>query len=171
MRVALVAAIAENGVIGRDGGMPWRLKSDMRAFRAITMNKPIIMGRKTFESLPGPLAGRDNIVVSRNLRFSADGIIICPDIPEALQVAQSCAARRGADDICVIGGAQIYAACLDVSDRIYLTRVHARPEGDSFFPPFEPDLWRETSRRFVAAGEHDSADMSFIILDKIAAGA
>lgn len=166
MRIALVVAMAENGVIGRDGAMPWRLRTDLRAFRQITMNKPLVMGRRTFESLPGPLPGRDNIVVTGQKGFEAPGIIVCNSIEAALQAARGAAARRGADEICVIGGAQIYAACLAVAGRIYLTMVHAAPGGDTFFPAFDRQDWVEVSRRFVAKSDHDSADMSFVILDK-----
>ncbi len=166
MRIALVVAMAENGIIGRDGAMPWKLKTDLQAFRRITMNKPLVMGRKTFESLPGPLAGRDNIVVTGQKDYDASGIIACNSIEAALQEAGHCAARRGADEICVIGGAKVYDACLASAGRIYLTLVHAAPEGDTAFPRFDRRDWVEISRHFVAASEHDSADMSFVILDK-----
>lgn len=139
--IALVVAIAENGVIGRAGSLPWRLPSEMKFFRAITMGKPVIMGRKTFISLPRPLKGRDNIVVTRNKDFKASGAIVVNSFNEALKVAHDCAARRGVDEIMVIGGAEIYREALQETSRIYLTRVHASPEGDTFFPESDFSSW------------------------------
>ena len=132
--IALVVGIAENRVIGRGGDLPWRLPSDMKRFRRITMGKPLIMGRKTFASLPKALDGRDNIVVTRNAAFAAEGAIVARDLDEALRIARECAKARGADEIVVIGGAEIFRAALPLADRIYLTRVHALLEGDVFFP-------------------------------------
>jgi dihydrofolate reductase len=166
MRIALVVAVAENGVIGQDGKLPWRLKGDMRFFRQITMGKPIVMGRKTFESLPGVLDGRDNIVISRQAGFEVAGGFVVASLDEALVLARRKAAKRGVDEICVIGGAQIYEQVLPRAGRIYLTRVHAMPQGDAFFPGLGQGEWREISRAFYPGGAGNSADYSIIVLDR-----
>lgn len=165
-RLTLVVARAENGVIGKDGGMPWRLSSDLKRFRDLTMGKPLIMGRKTFESIGKPLDGRDNIVVSRNPDFSAEGVIPARSFDEALSIARRCAGKRGAEEIAVIGGAQIYQLAMDRADRIELTEVHARPEGDTFFPDPDAGNWRESHRERRPATSRDSADYSFVTLDR-----
>lgn len=164
--VTLVVAIAENGVIGKDGGLPWKLSSDLKHFRALTLGKPVIMGRKTFESIGKPLDGRDNIVVTRNPDFEAEGILLALSFEQALRVARELAIGRGADDIAVIGGAQIYAEALAVADAIELTEVHAAPDGDTYFPPLDEREWREVSRQRHAAGRKDSGDYSFVRLER-----
>lgn len=166
MNLSLVAAVAENGVIGAKGGMPWRLRGDLRMFRAITMGKPLIMGRKTFQSLPKALDGRDNIVISRQTGFSAAGAQVAGSADAALQRAAECARIRSVDEICVIGGAQIYQLFLQRAGRIYLTRVHAKPDGDTWFPELDMTDWREVSSQFHPAGEKDSAEYSFIVLER-----
>lgn len=166
--IVLVAAIAENGVIGRDGGMPWRLSSDLRRFRARTWGKPIVMGRKTFRSVGKPLPGRTNIVVSRDGNFSAPGVIVAPHLHAALAVARGDALRRGAEAIVVIGGADIYAQTLPMADRLDVTLVKARPEGNVRFPPIDPQVWRETERSEQPAGPNDSADVAFITYERAA---
>ncbi len=166
--LVLVAAIAENGVIGRDGGMPWRLSSDLRRFRARTWGKPIVMGRKTFRSLGKPLPGRTNIVVSRDANFSALGVVAAPDLHAALAVARGDALRRGAEAIVVIGGAEIYAQTLPIADRLDVTLVKARPEGNVRFPAIDPQVWREIERSEQGAGPNDSADVAFITYERAA---
>ena len=166
-RIALVVAVADNGVIGRQGGLAWRLSSDLKFFRKVTMNKPLIMGRKTFESIGKPLDGRDNIVITRNSAFEAPGILVAANLEDALELAREKARMRGADEISIIGGAQIYALALPRADRIYLTRIHASPDGDIFFPQIDKAQWREVSRERHAAGPKDSADYSFIMLERI----
>ncbi len=166
MRISLVVAVAENGVIGMEGKLPWRLKGDMRFFRKITMGKPVIMGRKTFDSLPKVLDGRDNIIITRQEGFAAGGAFVVASWQEAMALACEKAAGRGADEICVIGGAQIYQRALPAAGRIYLTRVHARPRGDTVFPPLEKSEWREISREFHAGQDGNSADYSIIVLDR-----
>ncbi len=165
-RVALVVAIAENGIIGKDGRLPWRLSSDLKFFRNVTMNKPLIMGRKTFESIGKPLDGRDNIVITRTPGFEHSGVHVFSDLDEALRSAREMAAARGSDEISVIGGAEIYAQTLPVADLIYLTEVHAAPEGDTFFPDFNKNAWREVSRERHSAGPKDSSDFSFVVLER-----
>jgi dihydrofolate reductase len=171
LTVVLVAAVAENGVIGRDNALPWRLKSDMRRFRVRTWGKPVVMGRKTFQSVGKPLPGRTNIVVSRGSDFSAPGVVVAPDLRAALETARGDALRRGADEIVVIGGAEIYAQTLPIAGRLDLTLVKARPEGNTRFPPFDPQAWRETERSEHTAGPDDAADFAFVTYERIARAA
>ncbi len=160
--LVLVAAVAENGVIGRNNALPWRLKSDMQHFRALTFGKPVVMGRKTFLSIGKPLEGRTNIVVSRDRNFAAPGAIVAPDLGAALAAARGDALRRGADAIAVIGGADLYAQALPLADRLAITLVKARPDGDARFPPIDPATWRESERREHPAGPDDSAGFAFV---------
>src|SRR5580704_12522812 len=136
--LVLVAAVAENGVIGRDGGLPWRLKTDLRRFRALTVGHPVVMGRKTYLSFGKPLKGRTNIVVTRDPAFAAAGVVVAPNLEAALEAAQGDALRRGAAAIVIGGGADIYAATIERASRLEITRVHARPEGDTEFPAIDP---------------------------------
>lgn len=155
LRIVVVAAVAENGVIGRNNALPWRIKSDMARFRAITMGKPVVMGRKTFLSIGKPLDGRTNIVVSRNAGFGAPGIVVAPSLEAALLAARGDALRRGVDEIMVIGGTEIFAQAMPLADRLDITLVHARPEGDACFPPIDARVWRESVRREQPAGPQD----------------
>lgn len=166
--LVLVAAVAENGVIGRDNGMPWRLSSDLRRFRARTWGKPVVMGRKTFVSVGKPLPGRTNIVVSRDANFSAPAVVVAPNLRAALQVARGDALRRDAEAIVVIGGADIYAQTLPIADRLDITLVKARPDGNVRFPPIDPNVWREIERSEQPAGRNDSADVAFITYERAA---
>ena len=155
MNLSLIVAVAENGVIGRKGGLPWHMSSDLKTFRRLTMGKPIIMGRKTWESLARPLDGRDNIVVTRDPGFKAEGASVVESLPDALTLARVLAATRGGDEIMVIGGADIFREALALSDRIYWTEVHAKPEGDVHFPPIEIGEWEEVSREALPRGPKD----------------
>jgi len=166
-RIALVVAVAENGVIGRAGQLPWKLSCDLKFFRELTMDKPLIMGRKTFESIGKPLDGRDTIVITRNPDFTAKGVHVALSVDEAIKLARYKAKQRGSEEIPVIGGAQIYALTLPLAERIYLTEVHARPQGDAFFPDIDETQWREISRERHLAGPKDSADYSFVVLECI----
>jgi len=146
--ISLVVAMADNGVIGNVGAIPWRIPDDMRRFKSITMGKPVIMGRKTWDSLPRkPLIGRLNIVVTRDRNFRADGATVSHSFEEAL------ACTGGADEIAVVGGAEIYKAALPRANRIDLTEVHARIPGDTSMPPFDRTVWRETAREDHATAE------------------
>jgi dihydrofolate reductase len=158
MDIVLVAAVAENGVIGRADGLPWRIKSDMQRFRALTLGKPVVVGRKTYLSLAKqPLSGRTNIVVTRSPDFTAPGAIVTANLDSALAVARGDALRRAADAVMVIGGADIYAQVMPLADRLEITHIHARPDGDTTFPPIDPKVWRETARIAHAAGAGDEA--------------
>jgi dihydrofolate reductase len=162
MQIVLVAAIGENNVIGRDGKLPWRLKSDLQHFKQMTINRPVIMGRKTYESIGKPLTGRTNIVITREAKYSAPGIVIAPSFERALALARHDAEKRGAGEIMVIGGSDIFAAALPLADRLEITLVHAAPEGDALFPPIDPAVWREISREEHAVGPDDSASFAVV---------
>jgi dihydrofolate reductase len=161
--VVLVAAVAENGVIGRSNGLPWRLKSDMAHFRALTMGKPVVMGRKTFLSIGRALPHRTTIVVSRDRRFAAPGIVVAPTLDFAFAAARGDALRRGADAIVIAGGAQIYAQSMERATRLAVTQVHVRAEGDAHFPVIDPQLWQETARADHQPGPDD--DTAFSLID------
>jgi len=165
----LVAAIAENGVIGRDNALPWRLKSDLQYFKAVTMNKPVVMGRKTYLSIGRPLPGRTNIVVTRDPTFSAPGVIVAQTLEQAMEIAHEDASRRGTDTIAVIGGTEIFQQIIAKADRLVLTRVHMNADGESLFPDIDPKTWREIERREQPKGEGD--DCGFTYLTYIRAGA
>jgi dihydrofolate reductase len=165
-RIIIVAAVADNGVIGADNAMPWRLKSDLAHFRALTIGKPVVMGRKTFQSIGRPLAGRTTIVVSRDPAFAAPGIVVAPSLAAALQSAHADALRRSVDAIIIAGGADIYAQAMPLAARLDITRVHARPAGDASFPAIDPKLWRETARSRHPAGPDDSADHEFVSYER-----
>jgi dihydrofolate reductase len=165
--IVLVAAVADNGVIGRSGALPWRLKSDMRRFRAMTWGKPLVAGRATFLSFTTkPLPGRTNIVLSRNQSFAAPGVVVASKLDAALQAARGDALRRGVDMIAVVGGADIYAQTIDIADRLLITRVHLQPDGDATFPAIDPDTWRETARAEHRAGPDDEASFTTLTYER-----
>lgn len=165
-KLTLVVAIAKNGVIGRDGGIPWRLSSDMKRFKAATMGKPVLMGRKTWESLPKkPLAGRQNLVLSRDASFVADGAWLFTALEAMLAAARAMATASGAEEVCVIGGAQLYEAVLPRAERIVLTEVELAPEGDAHLH-LDLSPWREVSREHVAAGPKDDAAFTVRVLER-----
>lgn len=165
--VALIVAVALNGVIGKSGGLPWRLPSDLKMFRRLTMGKPIIMGRRTYESIGRPLDGRHNIVVSRSGDFMASGTEVVRSVEEAIVAGRKAAVQAGKSEIMVIGGAQIYGDALPLAGRIYWTEVQARPDGDVFMPPLAADQWQEVSRSGPVQGEKDEFACSFIVLEKL----
>ncbi|MEO8419860.1 MAG: dihydrofolate reductase [Hyphomicrobium sp.] len=166
MIISLVVAVADNGVIGRGGTLPWRISSDLKTFRRLTMGKPMIMGRRTFESLGKPLDGRDNIVVTRNADYRPEGVIVAPDFDAALAVAHKCAHQRHADEIAVIGGTTVFEAALPIATRIYKTEVHGSPSGDAYFPPVDWAEWIEASREPLAQGPKDDFTASLVVLDR-----
>jgi dihydrofolate reductase len=169
MDVILLAAIAENGVIGRDNTLPWRLKSDMAHFRALTIGKPVILGRKTYRSIGKPLKGRTTIVVSRDTTFAAPGVVVAPTLDAALAVARGDALRRGADAIVIAGGADIYMQAMPYATRLAITHVRKRADGDARFPTIDPQLWREVDRSEHGAGAEDEAAFAFVNYERAAA--
>lgn len=162
MEVVLIVAVADNGVIGATGAIPWRLKSDMQRFKAMTIGKPVVMGRKTFMSLRRPLAGRTNIVLTRDGSFRAAGAVVTTSFEAARAVALGDALRRSVSEIVVIGGADIYAQWIDVADRLEVTEVHARPEGDTHFAAIDAAKWHEAARVRNVAGPDDNAAFSYV---------
>ena len=160
-------ARARNGVIGRGETLPWRLGADMRRFRALTLGKPVIMGRKTWESLPRrPLPGRLNIVLTRQPEYEAAGAIVCADFGEAVEIAREQAAEDGDGEVCVIGGADLFALALPRAQRVYLTEVGGDPEGDVTMPPLDETGWREVSGEAIAAGPDDEYATVFRVLER-----
>ena len=171
MMLVQVAAVAENGVIGRGGHLPWRLKSDLAFFRDRTMGKPVVMGRKTYLSIGKPLAGRTNIVLSRDPGFTAPGIIVAASLDAALIVARGDALRRELNEIVVIGGGDLYRQTLPAADRLVITRVALQPQGDATFPAIDPRLWKEVSRSEHRAGPGDEADFTVLVYERMRPGA
>jgi dihydrofolate reductase len=161
-QIVMIVAVADNGVIGSRGAIPWRLKSDMRRLKAMTLGKPVVMGRKTFASIGKPLPGRTNIVVTRDANFRAAGAVVTNSFHAARAVATGDALRRSAAAIAVIGGAEIYAQWMEAADRLEITEVHARPEGDTQFAAIDAAVWQEVARVRNPAGPDDSADFSYV---------
>ncbi len=164
--IILIAAVAQNGVIGRGNALPWRLRSDMQHFRALTMGKPVIMGRKTFLSIGKPLKGRTTIVVTRDRAFTTSGAVVAPSLDAALAAARGDALRRRVEAIVVAGGAEIYAQALPLAARLVITRVHRRVEGDAYFPAIDAEIWRETVREEHAPAEGDDGAFAFLIYER-----
>jgi dihydrofolate reductase len=164
--IAIVAAIAENGVIGIDGGLPWRVKSDLRKFRAITMGKPLIMGRRTFESLGRVLDGRDVVVVTRQPDFAAAGAFVTGSLEAAQTLAQRLAAGRGAQEVCIGGGGEIYRETLPLAERLYITHVSVKLDGDTRFPEISPADWIETSREPLPPSPGDTAEAVHVVYSR-----
>ena len=165
--LALVVARAANGVIGRDGDLPWRLRSDLALFKANTLGKPVIMGRKTWDSLPRkPLPGRMNIVLTRDQSFEPAGAVVSDNWSEAVQIAKEQAADDGAGEVCVIGGRALFELALPKAKRLYLTEVAAEVEGDVHFPAFDESAWTEVRREAHQAGEGDDHAFVFRVLER-----
>ncbi|MDB2384505.1 dihydrofolate reductase [Endozoicomonas sp.] len=169
MKIAMIAAVAENNAIGINNKMPWYLPGDLRYFKAVTMGKPIIMGRKTFESLGKPLPGRTNIVITRDQQYNHDGVRVVHSLEDALSLAESIAMIDGVSELMVIGGAEIYRQALPKAERLYLTRVYQRFEGDAFFPEFDERNWTEVTRKDQTTEDEQQLTYSYLILDKISA--
>lgn len=162
LEIVLIVAVADNGVIGSAGAIPWRLKTDQQRLKAMTMGRPVVMGRKTFLSLRRPLPGRTNIVVTRDPNFRGPGAVVTTSLSDARAVATGDALRRSVNEIAVIGGAEIYAQWMDIADRLEITEVHARPEGDTYFAAIEPADWEEVARVRNSSGPDDCADFSYV---------
>jgi dihydrofolate reductase len=163
--VSMVVAATENDVIGRDNGMPWHLPDDLKYFKARTMGKPMLMGRKTFESIGKPLPGRTSIVLTRDREWRApDGVVVVHSLEEALERASASAAS----ELCAIGGAEVFRLVWPLAKRLFLTRIHATIPGDTFFPKPDPQEWKEIERVEHAADERHAYPMSFVTLDRVA---
>ena len=163
--VAIVVAVADNGVIGRGNALPWDLPDDLQHFKRTTMGRPIIMGRKTFESIGRPLPGRLNIILTRDSTWQAPGVSVATSMEQAVEVAEGQALIDGADSVMVIGGAEVYQQALPFTSRAFLTRVHGNVHGDAFFDLDQIASWRELSRIEVSAGDRNSHDFSVIELE------
>jgi len=169
--LSLIVAVSENGVIGRDNGMPWHLPSDLKRFRTITLAKPVIMGRKTYASIGSPLNGRTNIIITRSPDFDPDtgpdtGIVIAHSFEQARDLALDQAVKDGVDEIFIIGGAEIFKLALGMADRLYITEILASIDGDTFFPAFDRDLWQARTWEVPCQGEKDSHPTRFVIYER-----
>jgi dihydrofolate reductase len=160
--VAIIAAVARNGVIGAHNALVCKLSSDLKRFRLLTMGKPVIMGRKTWDSIGRPLPGRTIIVVTRNADFAASGVLSAPSLDAALATARTSAASTGASEIIIAGGGEIYRQSIDLAQRLYITEVALTPAGDVLFPWIDLGQWRETAREKMTRGERDEADCAFV---------
>lgn len=165
-KLALVVAAARNGVIGAGGDLIWRISDDLKWFKSVTMGKPIIMGRKTFASIGKALPGRDNIVITRSADFAPDQTYVARSLEDALELGQNCAVAAGVGEICVIGGGEIYAQTIACADRIYLTRVDAKVDGDTFFPAIDSGDWVEKQAGSAEKNHHNEYACKFFILDR-----
>ena len=163
----MIAAVAQNGVIGRNNELPWRLPGDLPRFKQITLGKPVIMGRATFDSIGKPLPGRDNIVISRDVNLKIDDVAVVATPTAALDLARIVAAEKNLDEIVVIGGGQIYSELLPQADRLYLTKVLADVEGDAWFPRFDAGEWTEITRQPVDASGDNPYPFCYVTLDRV----
>ncbi|MES3007902.1 MAG: type 3 dihydrofolate reductase [Pseudomonadota bacterium] len=166
MKLALIWAMSRNRVIGRNNALPWHLSEDLRYFKRVTLGKPIIMGRKTWESIGRPLPGRTNIVITRDQSFQAAGVRVVHSLDAALSLAEHIGVIEGADEVVVIGGAEIYALALPKAQRLYLTEVHAEVDGDARFPEFDLSQWQELAREDFSAEGPNPYPYSFIVLER-----
>ena len=162
VRVVLVAAVARNGIIGANGGLPWRLSSDLKRFKALTWGKPLVMGRKTFASIGRALPGRDTIVVTRDTALAPPGTLVAHSVEAGLDLAAERARAMGADDIIIAGGGEIYAQTIGRANRLFITEVALDAEGEARFPPIDPHAWRETRRETGERGPRDDVDFAFV---------
>jgi dihydrofolate reductase len=165
-KIVLVAAVGENGAIGYRGQLPWRLKSDLQHFRRVTLSRPVVMGRKTFESIGKPLDHRTNIVLTRDFSLKAPGAIMTTTLEAALGVAREDARKRHVDEIMVIGGGGLFEILMPRAARLEITHVHAAPPGDVFFPPIDPAMWRQVSNIEHPAGPEDSAPFAVAVYER-----
>ena len=166
MKIAMIVAVAENGAIGKDNKMLWHIPEDFKYFKAMTMGKPIIMGRKTYESIGRPLPGRLNIVVTRDASWQVDGVQVEHNLDDALKAAHADAEAKNVSEIMIAGGSQIYAQAIDQSDRIYYTEIHKSYDHDASFPALDKDIWQEVSRENHAGDGDQKPAYSFIVLER-----
>lgn len=164
--IAIIVAVAENGIIGNDGDMPWKLSSDLKRFKAITTGNPIIMGRKTFESIGRPLPNRHNIVISRNQEYSPDGVTVVSSVDKAVLVAQKWGEENASIEICILGGGEIYRQFIDQANLIYYTGVMANPSGDTSFPAIDQNIWMIKSEELIPSGPKDTFDTKFTVFHR-----
>ena len=170
MKLALIAALAENSVVGINNKLPWHLPEDLKYFKRLTTGKAIIMGRKTYESIGRPLPNRTNIVVSRNPAFQAEGVRVVSELSQAIELANDINFINGEDEVMVIGGAMIYQEALPLADRLYLTHVHAHVNGDAYFPEVDFAEWQEQGREDHSASETNPYDYSFVVYNRSGKG-
>ena len=163
--LVLVVAVAENGVIGRKGALPWRIPGDLKHFKSVTMGKPVVMGRKTYDSIGKPLPGRPNIVITRDRSFHAEGVRVANGFEDVLNAAEDEARKIGAKEIAIIGGYGLFVHFLPLAARIELTEVHGKPEGDVKFPGFDRAPWKETRREGPHKGPNDDYPYSIVTLE------
>lgn len=167
MKLALIWAMSRNRVIGRNNALPWHLSEDLKYFKRVTMGKPVIMGRKTWESIGRPLPGRTNIVITRNPDYAVpDGVRVVTSLDAAIDLAEKICLIEGMDEAIVMGGAEIYAQALPKADRLYLTQVHADIHGDAFFPEIDLEQWQELGREDFSASGPNPYDYSFVVLER-----
>lgn len=166
LRLSIIAAVADNGVIGNDGDMPWKLSTDLKRFKALTTGKPVIMGRKTFASIGRPLPNRVNIVLTRDKAFAPQGAVVVPTLDAALCAAVAAGAASAIDEAMVIGGGEIYRLFMDRAERLYITHVEAEPAGDTHFPAIDPAVWDTVSSEDVPVGVSDTAATRFTIYQR-----
>ena len=160
--IVLLAAVADNGVIGRDNALPFRQSSDLKRFKMLTMGKPLLMGRKTYLSIGKPLPGRTNIVLSRDPAFAPAGVLLAGDLDGALRLARDDAGKRGVSEVIVIGGSGLFEQTMPLAERMEITHVHSRPAGDIHFPPIDATKWRAVERSDHDPGPNDEAPFSYV---------
>ena len=162
MEISLVVAVARNNVIGRDGGLPWRLSTDLKRFKALTIGKPVVMGRVCYDSIGKPLANRTNIVITRNRDFAPEGVVVAHSLEDALECAAAESRNLGVDEIAVIGGGVVYREVMDRATVLHVTHIEADIEGDTFFPEIDPAVWEAGPTESVSAGEKDDYPTRFV---------
>jgi dihydrofolate reductase len=167
VRLSLVAAVARNGIIGAKQGLPWRLSTDLQRFKQLTFGKPVIMGRKTFESIGKPLPGRGNIVVTSNRGMRHEGVTFASSLDAAVVAANAAAAASGVGEAMVIGGGMVYSETIGWANRLYITHVEASPPGDTRFPFIDPAVWKDISSESVPAGDKDGVATRFVVYERV----
>jgi dihydrofolate reductase len=167
VKVSLIAAVAENGIIGKNNALPWHIKSEFQYFKKTTLGHPIVLGRKSFESLGGkPLPKRANIIVTRDKGFSAPGVLVANSVEDGIKIAKDIAAKGNVGEVFVCGGADIYRLSLPAADRLYITKIHLKPDGDTKFPDFDRSDWKEVKSEFHPAAEGETADYTITVLER-----
>lgn len=166
MKIALIVAASQNNVIGLNNQLPWHLPEDLQYFKAVTMGKPILMGRKTYDSIGRPLPGRTNIVLTRDANWSAEGVVVVNDLDSATAASEKACAAAGVDELMIIGGEQIYRKFLPIADKLYLTKVEAVVEGDAYFPAIDSDQWQQVAEKIPEKVGNYS--YRFVVLERMA---